>query len=114
MGNRNTRLDVALNVQEECVQDAEKALEDGYQPHDEPVIRAALIGIRVQILEIEDVGEDIKAIRRACTVGRHAVFDDRARARDNALRKTRLEYRMQAKGRDNLQVVHGPVRNVRR
>lgn len=91
MSGTHIRLEVALTTQEEHVQEAERALADGLQPEDEPVIRQALMGIRAQMVELSDVGLDIVAARRALNVGRHAVFDERFRAKDNDLARLQSE-----------------------
>jgi len=91
-------LDQALSNQEEHVEDGLAALADGYQPDDEPVLRAALMGVRAEIVEIEDVGMDIDAIRRIATVGRHAVYDGRFMARERRTQALILTYRQKANG----------------
>lgn len=93
MSGRDSRLGTSLTRMTSAVLDVELALADGWQPHDQPVIVAAVRLIKAEFLEVEDVDLDIKAIRRACTVGRHRVFDERFRARDNDLRGTRSHYR---------------------
>jgi hypothetical protein len=66
---RFKKLDVGLTGAEEGIEDAEYALRDGLQAHDEPAIRAALTQIRAHLAVIEDVGLDIDAARRALSVG---------------------------------------------
>jgi hypothetical protein len=89
---RFKKLDVGLTGAEEGVQDAEYALRDGLQAHDEPAIRAALTQIRAHLAVIEDVGLDIDAARRALSVGREAVCDKRFAARDRRLVEVLTHY----------------------
>jgi hypothetical protein len=98
---RFKKLDVGLTGAEEGVQDAEYALRDGLQAHDEPAIRAALVQIRAHLAVIEDVGLDIDAARRALSVGRAGVCDKRFAARERRLLEVRAGYTATYRARRN-------------
>jgi hypothetical protein len=84
-----SRITSALVELSEAVGEIEMLLADGCQPEDEPGLRVTCRSIKREILELEDVELDIIAVRRTLTAGRHAVMDDRFRARQNALNKAK-------------------------
>jgi hypothetical protein len=89
---RLPRLTIATRSIEECVQEGEHALRDGYQPHDEEVIKRVFVEIRACAVEAEDVERDIQLVRRVLGVGRHLAWDRRTLARERDFQRVKAEY----------------------
>lgn len=112
MGRSYSRLGSSITRQGEHVLDIEIshvrsircALADGFQPEDIPVILSAceeidvsLFGLKLEMLEEEDVDQDFVALMRTITLGRQRIYDDpRVKRREKDLQQMRCELQRKA------------------
>jgi hypothetical protein len=89
---RHKRLTIATRSIEECVQEGEHALSNGWQPQDDEVLMRVFREIRAYAVEAEDVERDLEVIRRVATVGRHLLWDERTVARERDFQRVRAQY----------------------
>lgn len=104
MSGRPNRMSMALTGQIEHVLEAELAIADGYQAHDECVIRTALYGIRAGVADLEDIQTDVLYARRVLTVGRADAMDRRLQARERDVLRTQLQYVQNGKEKPRLRL----------